>query len=77
MSIEKVFIMDETCEFPNTCRDILCQRALVIEQENKYVEEKIAENLDDLEVVVNEATCKHPDALKAINDALPNLPKES
>ncbi len=69
MTKEKIFVRDETCEHPNTCRAILCQRALVIRQEIKYVKEEIIDHTGDLKVVVKEAACQHPEVQEAINVA--------
>ena len=69
MAIEIKFVRHETCEFPGTCRDILCQRALVIRQEVGYVATELNPSTNDLKSVVETAICKHQDALDAIADA--------
>ena len=69
MTKEKIFVRDETCEFPNTCKAILCQRGLVIRQEIRNIKEEIIDHTGDLRVVVKEATCEHPEVQEAINVA--------
>lgn len=69
MTKEKIFVRDETCEHPSTCRAILCQRELVIRQEIRNIKEEIIDHTGDLKVVVKEAICEHPEVQEAINVA--------
>ena len=63
-----MFKEHETCETPGQCEELkMCYRALVIEVEAKYEDEKPGES--SLEYAITEAKCQHSEAKEEIKEA--------